>query len=146
MNHQHYPFLSSTRDTIYVFVSPGKHGYIKKIVQFKALHDEIFNLGFGDLDGNSFDFNDSIVTNNGDMETVLATVVTIIERFFDNRPNAQIFITGSTPARTRLYQIVIGTNYDHLIERYEIFGYGNSVWEVFRKNVSYESFLVQKML
>src|SRR6218665_87482 len=105
MNHPHYPFLSSTRDHVYLFVSVGTHGYIKKIVQFKALHDEVFNLGFGDLDGNTFDFSDTVVTNKGDMEAVFATIIAIIERFFQNRSNAQIVITGSTLSRTRLYQI-----------------------------------------
>lgn len=58
----------------------------------------------GDID-ESGDINVFSKSNNGNMEAVLATVIKIITHFFKHYPDAKVYVKGSTPARTRLYQI-----------------------------------------
>jgi hypothetical protein len=53
---------------------------------------------------------DSIRSNNGDRDKVLATVAFTALDFTDEFPEALIVMEGSTSARTRLYQMGIGNN------------------------------------
>ena len=79
------------------------------------------------------------------MTKILATVIKISENFFADNQDVSVFITGSTPSRTRLYQIAISTNLPLLSMTYEIYGFRDSSWETFQKNATYEAFLVQKL-
>ena len=76
----------------------------------------------------------------------MATVVLILNDFLQNNPKFSVFIVGSTLSRTRLYQIAINRYYEDFKVYFEIFGFKNSDFEIFQKNVNYESFLVRKML
>lgn len=85
-----------------------------------------------------------IVSNNNDMEKVLSTVIQTLPVFFTEFKGSQIFFSGSTPVRTRLYRIVI-TKYYHEFERdYSIFGFLNQKAEPFQKGKNYEAFLILK--
>ena len=66
----------------------------------------MYNLAFGDkTSGHEFD--DMIVTDNGDMEKVLVTVVAAVYDFTELHSEAIIIAEGSTKARTRLYKMGI---------------------------------------
>jgi len=88
--------------------------------------------------------NDTINSENGDSEKVLATVVGILAEFLSSKPEASVFITGSTKSRTRLYEIAINTYLDDFLAVFEIFGGTKGIFEVFQKK-NYESFLVRKI-
>ncbi len=77
MNVPKYEVTYSPSDEFYTFVSIGKKGEIVKAVQIQEFQQNIFNLGFGDLDPNTNAVNDKIISNNGDTEVVLATVISI---------------------------------------------------------------------
>ena len=47
------------------------------------------------------------ISNNGDAEKILATVVAAVYAFYDQYPTVWILLTGSTASRTRLYQMAI---------------------------------------
>ncbi len=81
-----------------------------------------YNLGFGDKDAITDDIDDTVITNNGDSEKVLATVTATLYTFTDKFPEAMIFASGSTTARTRLYRIGITNNLDVINVDFEIFG------------------------
>lgn len=83
-------------------------GAIRKLIEFQATTDpDVYNLAFGDKDPLTDDINDLAVTNNGDTEKVLATVIAALYVFFDNYPAAYVYATGSTETRTRLYRMGI---------------------------------------
>lgn len=145
MNQPTYKIQVSEENT-YSFISVGRRGLILKVVRFDEIEPDIFNLGFGDFDFEKQTLSDSIVSDNGDMEKILATVVSILNDFLQNNPKFSVFIVGSTLSRTRLYQIAINRYYEDFKVYFEIFGYKNSEFEIFQKNVNYESFLVRKML
>ncbi len=145
MNQPTYKIQVYEENT-YSFISIGRKGLILKVVRFDEIEPTIFNLGFGDFDFEKQTLSDSIVSDNGDMEKILATVVSILNDFLQNNPKFSVFIVGSTLSRTRLYQIAINRYYEDFKVYFEIFGYRNSEFDVFQKNVNYESFLVRKML
>lgn len=145
MNQPTYKIQVNEKNT-YSFISVGRRGLILKVVRFDEIEPDVFNLGFGDFDFEKQTLSDSIVSDNGDMEKILATVVSILNDFLQNNPKFSVFIVGSTLSRTRLYQIAINRYYEDFKVYFEIFGFKNSEFEVFQKNVNYESFLVRKML
>jgi hypothetical protein len=145
MNQPIYEIQFSDFDQIYTFISEGKQGKILKMVRFQEIDESMFNLGFGDFIQSTSQVDDKIVSNNGDMVKVLATVLEILDIFLNENPEVSVFITGSSPSRVRLYQIAITTNFSLLSKKYLISGFREDDWEDFQKNIPYEAFLVQKL-
>lgn len=146
MDQPRYEVQYSLGNNVYSFVSEGKKGRVKKKVQFDLMHAGIFNLGFGDWENGDAGFDDLAITNNGDMEMVLSTVIGIVVEFLSKNPDVTIYLTGSTPARTRLYRIIISNRYDMIRNDYSVWGYLNGDFYPFRKNINYEAFLISKLL
>ena len=97
----------------YEFISEGPNGLIRKRIQFTLVNrDHVFNLAFGDKDPVSGEINDLVISNNGDSEKVLATVIAAVYAFCDRHPGAWIYASGSTRARTRLYKMGITRFYE----------------------------------
>ncbi len=88
----------------------------------KVSIENIYNLGFGDYDklGNRID--DKIVTNNGDSQKVLATVVSTVYSFTGKYPESWFFATGSTEVRTRLYRMGITNNLAEIQADFFVYG------------------------
>lgn len=145
MHLPRYPLSSSESLMTFEFISEGEKGFIHKIVQFQPTNvTGIFNLAFGDKDQVTGDINDTVVSNNGDSEIVLATVVATVYAFTDRYPNAMIYATGSTKSRTRLYRRGIARFIQEVTEDFEIFGEQNAEWEPFVNGVDYDGFLVRR--
>ena len=105
MKAKKYPLKAERSLTTFEFVSEGPKGAIKKLIQFQETNEpSLYNLAFGDKVGET-EIDDLAVSNNGDSEKVLATVVSALYAFFDRHPTAFVYATGSTKARTRLYRI-----------------------------------------
>ncbi|MDX2196801.1 MAG: hypothetical protein NW207_10315 [Cytophagales bacterium] len=140
-----YQLKSSDKLSSYEFVSEGPHGLIYKRIQFTLINkDEVYNLAFGDKNIETGEIDDLALSNNGDSDKVLATVVGAVYAFCDKNPNAWIFATGSTPSRTRLYQIGIAKYYQDINEEFEIYGEIGEVWELFEHGKNYTAFLAKK--
>lgn len=140
-----YPLASSDKLMTFEFISEGQKGLIYKLVRFQPTNlKDVYNLAFGDKDPTTGDIDDAVISNNGDSEKVLATVVATVYAFTDKYPNAWIYSTGSTKSRTRLYRMGIAKFLSEVKEDFEVLGERNDDWEAFRKNVEYEGFLVRK--
>ena len=130
----------------YVFTSEGIQGRIHKVIQFTQYENEpFFNLAFGDADENG-DFNDSVISNNGDAQKILATIVTAVYAFTKTYPDAWVFAAGSSDSRTRLYRISISIHLALAERDFEIYGRINESWEIFTKNTNYEAFLFKRKI
>lgn len=140
--------LKSGRELLsYEFTSEGPKGLIEKRIQFTLLNqEEVYNLAFGDKDPITGEIDDLVVSNNGDSEKILSTVVSAVYAFCDKYPEACIFASGSTPARTRLYRIGIAKYFDDIKEDFEIYGQLEDHWELFEKGKEYVAFLAQRKL
>lgn len=127
------------------FISQGSKGAIKKRIQYQKIDDDVYNLAFGDVDLVTNDVNDVTISNNDDTTKVLATVASMIPLFINKYPNAIIYAKGSTPTRTRLYQIGIAKNLDIINEDFTIYGLsGENNFEKFQKNKHYSAFVIIK--
>lgn len=104
----------------------------------------VYNLAFGDEDPFTGDINDKVVTNNKDRDVVLSTVATTIQTFIDHYGNHFIFVAGSTPARTRLYQMGIAKLLDEIAIDFDVFGIIGDDISPFKTNLNYEAFLVKR--
>lgn len=125
----------------------GPKGKIKKIVRFSPQNANgitYFNLGFGDFDTETGMISDLSKSNNGDREKILTTIARIVLVFTEHFPDVMVYAQGSTPARTRLYQMGISGNIDEIQEILHVYGYTNGKWQLFETKVNYEAFLVSR--
>lgn len=130
---------------VFEFISEGTKGQIPKLIKYSETNlKDMYNLAFGDKNPESGEIDDKTVSNNGDSEKVLATVVATVYAFSDKYPDSWIFATGSTKARTRLYRMGITRYIDEIKNDFEIFGLKDNEWEMFHKEVEYDAFLVSK--
>ena len=103
-----YELKSGQQLEVFEFVSIGSKGKITKLVQYTLTnYKDLYNLGFGDKDIETGGIDDTVISNNGDSEKVLATVVGTLYAFIDKHKDAMIYATGSTKSRTRLYRMGI---------------------------------------
>lgn len=140
-----YQLKATDKLASYEFVSEGPKGLIVKRIQFTLINrDEVFNLAFGDKDPFSGAIDDLAISNNGDSEKILATVIGAVYAFCDKHPDAWIFATGSSATRTRLYQIGIAKYYQDINEEFEIYGLIEENWELFEPGKNYLAFLAKR--
>jgi hypothetical protein len=148
MNLDAYPYTISDDHLIYTFDSYGPSGKIRKTVRYRLRNRgglAYFNLGFGDLDPVTGNVDDRAVSNNSDKEKVLATVAATVLDFICTFPDALVYAQGSTPARTRLYQMGISTNWNEISSLLQVYGYVfDSGWQTYEKNVNYLGFLARR--
>ena len=146
MNYPRYEYATEDELNIFEFDSIGTKGKVTKIIQYTEMSIKgYFNLGFGDLDLNTKEVNDEIVTNNGDGQKVLATVVSTVYAFTAKNPSAYVYATGSNEARTRLYRMGITNNLEELKKDFHVYGLRNDeVFEPFIVGEDYLGFLVTR--
>jgi len=129
------------------FISEGKNGKIEKVIRYEKITDDVFNLGFGDKDPITGKINDKVVTNNGDTEKVLATVVSTVFTFTERNPNAYIYATGSNHVRNRLYRRGITKYLSEALDTFAIYGMlPNQEFEIFNPNTDYVGFLIHRKI
>jgi len=146
MNLERYPFQSDINFQTYFFQSEGPNGTINKIIVYSVFQENplIYNLAFGDEDPNTGGINDTAKSNNEDRDVVLATVASTIHLFSDHYGNQLIYASGSTAARTRLYQISISKQLSEISTEFEVYGIINLEVLPFERNVNYDAFLVRR--
>jgi hypothetical protein len=143
MDLEHYSLLSDKKHVVYEFLSEGSKGTIRKVVYFQAIDKYTFNLAFGDWDEKTERINDKIRSNNRDKDKILATVAQAVIDFMHHHPSATVFARGSTPARTRLYQIGIGEHLDEIDKDFELDGFHKDEWSKFERGKNYEAFVLR---
>jgi hypothetical protein len=133
MKNAPYPFTSIDGRTFF-FTSKGKTD-ITKVVEFTPTDGEnLINLGFGDVmpEGN---FDDLVISDNGDLVKVMTTIVHIVLHFTTQFPYSKIIFTAGSPARMYLYNRILDNYYPEFKKVFVItvFIYHNS----FFKEVAY---------
>ncbi|RFS22448.1 hypothetical protein DVR12_11610 [Chitinophaga silvatica] len=150
MNLEKYDCFKNPTHTSYSFQSVGPNGTITKIVSYQPIHGfvwagkQVVNLGFGDWNVEKQTVDDSSISNNLDKNKVLATVAWTILSYCSVHGNLPIFAQGSTPARTRLYQMGLNANLSEVENLFIIYGVFNDVWRRFEPVQNYEAFLIVK--
>ena len=79
MKVERYNLKTSSKGRRYEFVSEGPRGTIRKLIEFQETYDSgLFNLAFGDKDPLTGEMDDLSISDNGDVQKVLATVVAAV--------------------------------------------------------------------
>lgn len=142
-----YELIAGRNLTTFEFLSEGKRGRIIKVVQFQPMNIEnLYNLAFGDKNMETGEIDDQAITDNGDSEKVLATVVAALYVFVDRYPETWVYATGSTIARTRLYRMGINKYYDIAADDFEIMGVYKNEWEWYERGKDYQAFAVHRKI
>ena len=140
-----YELKSGEQLEVFEFVSVGTKGKITKLVQYTPTnYKDLYNLGFGDKNADTGEIDDDVISNNGDSEKVLATVVATLYAFTDKHPETMVYATGSTLSRTRLYRMGITKYIVEAESDFEIFGELEEEWDEFKKDIEYRGFLVKR--
>lgn len=140
-----YELKAGSNLTTFEFLSEGKKGKIFKVVQFQEMNlENVYNLAFGDKNLQTGELDDLVITDNGDAEKVLATVVSAIYAFADRYPKSWIYATGSTIARTRLYRMGINKYFEIVSQDFDIMGENKNHWEWYEYGKEYQAFAVQR--
>ena len=126
------------------FISKGKKGNISKQVLF--IPDEergFYNLEFGDvrIDG-SIDY--LTVSNNGDRDKILATIMRIVDIYTTKYPDRIIYFIGSNTERIRLYSMMIALNLEELSVLFNIYAKENKEFIPFTRNMNSTEFLIKR--
>ncbi len=130
---------------VFEFISEGPKGKIPKLIKFsETTLKGFYNLAFGDKSIETGEIDDSVVSNNGDSEQVLATVVSAVYSFTNQEDEAWVYATGSTKSRTRLYRMGITKYLDEVKQDFLVFGLREGEWEDFEKGVDYTAFVVKR--
>ncbi len=145
MKLDRYELKAGKNLTVFEFISDGPRGQISKLIQFTPTnYKDLYNLAFGDKHTETGQIDDSVISNNGDSERVLATVVATVYAFTDKYPEAWIYATGSTKARTRLYRMGISKYLEDAKKDFVIFGQVHNEWEAFVVGLDCEAFVVKR--
>ncbi|CAN5435335.1 hypothetical protein BH10ACI2_BH10ACI2_23360 [soil metagenome] len=144
LKFDHYHLSANDTLTVFEFVSEGPKGRIDKIVQIsKTGIDGVFNLGLADK-LSSTEIDDTAISNNGDSQKILATVVATVYAFTKRNPKAWIFATGNTRARVRLYRIGLSNNLDEISRDFEIYGLKDGELISFTKDLDCDAFVARR--
>ena len=92
MNEKSYPFKISTANIRYSFESVSEEKVIEKAVIFvETDYPNIYNLALVDVLEDRTE-SDITVSNNNDLETVMATVIKIIDDFLNKFPDKSVIL------------------------------------------------------
>lgn len=139
--------VSNVSDRLYFFESEGSSGTILKVVIFEPMNEPgRFNLGMADwIDG---ELNYENISHHKDLDKVFSSVSIIIRHFLYQDPDREIFITGDTAAKMRLYRMKVSNNLEVIQKEFNIHGtWGENVdYELFRTGQNYLGLLISNKI
>jgi hypothetical protein len=149
MQQVHYPFKNKNGHLTFEFQSDGPNGIIEKAIIYSEMGKlengiPVLNLGFGDRDSIDSLYNDLSISNNADRNKVLVTVAHTAVDVMNHFGEIVIYAEGSTPARTRLYQMGINANKEEIESMFDIYGVLNNKWSKVESGKNYQAFLLTK--
>jgi hypothetical protein len=113
MKLDRYPYYADSSFFDFEFESEGSKGKIRKIARFIKIGQNLYSFG----------------------------VAHIVHDFTSVFSDAAIYIEGSTPSRTRWYQMNIAAYLAEIDAAFEIYGFENGQWESFKKGINYKAFM-----
>ena len=149
MKYEYYPAAYITDDlSIFEFISSGRRGHIRKRILFQPTDFQgVYNLAFGDLNPEG-EIDDQIVSDNGDRNRILATIVRSIDLYTTRYPRRWVYFTGNTNGKARLYRMAVTLHFEELSEKFEIYCRVDGIPEFlrFQKGVDVSGFLIKRKL
>lgn len=126
MDYKGYLLSANADFTLFEFISTGSKGIIRKAIKYtQTLNQDVYNLGFGDIvfsDDTTIEIDDSTLSNNGDLDKVIATIVASIYVFVGHHPKAYVLFGSSNNAKLRLYRMFLSRHYEEISQVFVVFG------------------------
>lgn len=141
MKKESYTLFANSENT-YNFVSVGAKGEILKGVYFEEIDTNLYNLVLLDYDPIAKTWSDESVSDNGDIVTVMATIVQIIWLFLNKNNESVVFFKGNTISRQKLYNRIIRNYFVELSEKFVIWGSIEKVQELVIPTKYYQEFYI----
>ena len=141
MNKPFYNFQVGAEARNFSFSSAGPRPVEKRIIYAETTLPDFFNLALADLEEDG-SLNFYSVRNNGDLERIMATIAQTLLVFFQHYPTAKVAFTGSTTARTRLYQIILARESHAVAVDFVLSGVKDGLLETLRPNRDYDGFVI----
>lgn len=145
MDTKRYLVKAGEDHLTYQFFSEGPKGKILKIVLYQLVYENLYNLAFGDSNGEQYDFDDFIRSDNKDTDKVILTVASTIYDFFEHYDGALVVAQGSTHSRTRLYRRYFTVFLEIIESDFDLYGELDGKLERFRLGIDYKSFLIKRL-
>lgn len=119
---------------------------IEKIVEFKPLTANLWNLAFGDKKEN--DWEDNTISNNDDMRKVLQTIVNAIHLFLDFYPESDILIRPLDYQRKLLYNRTFQQKWSEIDKLFYVLAFvindSNHIVEDYNPTKIYDYFVISR--
>lgn len=153
MDTHAYQLYANADFTVFEFTSTGKNGSIPKAIKYtQTLNPAVYNLGFGDIvfsDDTTIEIDDDTLSNNGDIQKVIATVVYSAYLFTEHHPESFILFGSSNPAKLRLYRMFLSHNLTEILKEFVVNGavhnaQGQFVNEAFSTSHNVEGYFVKR--
>jgi hypothetical protein len=143
LKHNHYPYQASEDYLSFTFQSISEKRIVRKKAEFLLISDDLCNFAFGDLtDKNQID--DRAVTDNKDMNMVLATIIQILLEFLETHKNKAVYFQGSTTSRTRMYQIILRKEKPNWENKLIVYGIFNDEIMPYETDFAFDAFIVKQ--
>jgi hypothetical protein len=145
---QAYPIEYSEDRLRYRFVSKGIEGDIVKLIRYECIDEIKWNLAFGDANADESDFDDVIVSNNGDMRRIIQTLFLTSLIFSEAYPNRKIYIEPIDRRRCLLYNRVFQDQQKEIEAYFVIYGVlpKRSKPDLFDPKRIYNSFILTRKI
>ena len=138
---QPYTYKELTPDTQYYFASIGEKGKIIKVVVFFPIAENVWNLGFGDLQNDGL-IDDLVVTNNQDARKVLQTVAKIAIDYLARFPNRILELKPSDEKRKKLYNSIFQRYFSDIELIFTVTGFLGTGEEQYIPSIFYDKFRI----
>ena len=149
MKYDNYDSVHIADDlSVFEFISSGPFGEIlKRIIFVRTDWAGVYNLALGNV-GKNGEMEDTVISDNGDRNKILATIVKAIDLYTRRYPRRWVYFIGNTKGKTRLYRMAVGLNLEELSLNFEIYARAEGAEEfvLFRKNMEINDFLVRRKI
>ena len=139
-----YDLSGNDEKTQFKFLSIGKKRTIEKVIEFSCYQENIWNLGFGDINGEDWD--DNVISNNNDMRKILQTVANAIHAFLEHYPERQVFIAPLDKQRKILYNRIFQQKWIDIEPIFSVkairFIDGKQVFEDYQPTTLFDYFII----
>ena len=121
----------------------------KKVKFSRTEHFNAYNIALGTIrENDKVDYSE--ITNSGDLVRLFSTIVHCIKLFFEKHTDKNIFFTGNTEQKTKVYQEILRRHYEDFSGKFHIFGILENEYKVtleqFDAAHKYSGFLIKNKL
>lgn len=137
-----YQFDKTNDGMQYAFVSKGPKGVVVKFVMYTWIHDNVYNLGFGDFEEGQVD--DAVVSNNEDLVKIMNTIASTLYAFTEQYPGSRVYIEPVDSKRSNLYHHIFRRRFEEIQPLFMVKGLTTNGWKDYLPGNRYLAFELER--